>query len=282
MVDSQLRRLPRTDAATAAGVLTDTHLAGSLRTLPAGCLFALQFLSVAPPALRRQPTTAELGAAEAFFPAVGLLLGLGLVGLDWLLGWQLQPSVRDVLLVAALAVATGALHLDGVVDTFDGIVGPGDAEARLQALRDPRAGAFGVVGVVCVLLLKVAALGALPDRLRPAALILGPCLGRWAIVQATWTFPYARRDGLGRAFKDGMRGGHVLVAAATAAGAAVWLLGPAGLALATLVTAAVWVLGRLMVARLGGLTGDTYGGLCELAEAATWLAVGAVVLAGSP
>ena len=263
-------------------MLTSSRSAGDLRALPVGWLFAMQFLTVMPPLLRRRPTGPELGAAEAFFPAVGLILGVGLVGLDALLGLQLQRSVRDVLLVAALALVTGALHLDGVVDTFDGVFAGPDADARLRIMRDPRAGAFGVVGVVCLLLLKLAALGALPDRLRPAALILGPCLGRWAIVQATWTFPYGRPDGLGRAFKDGIRGGHALVAAGTAAGAAVWLLGAAGLALAAAVTAAIWVLGRLIVARLGGLTGDTYGGLCELVEAAIWLAAGTALLAGRP
>ena len=263
-------------------MLARARTTGGVRGLPVGCLFALQFLTVIPPLVRRPPTAAELGAAEAFFPLVGLLLGLGLVGLDLLLDPQLQAGVRDVLLVAALAAATGALHLDGVADTFDGVFSGPDAEARLAVMRDPRAGAFGVTALVCLLLLKVAALGALPAEVRSAALALGPCLGRWAIVQATWMFPYARREGLGRAFKDGMRTGHVLLGGACAVAAATWLLGAAGLGLVAATAGGVWVVGRLLAARLGGLTGDTYGSLCELVEAGTWLALGSALLAGRP
>ena len=262
-------------------MLAGARTTGGVRALPAGCLFALQFLTVVPPLVRRLPTIPELGAAEAFFPLVGLLLGLGLVGLDLLLSGQLQSGVRDVILVATLAAATGALHLDGVVDTFDGVFARGDPEARLQVMRDPRAGAFGVAALICLLLLKVAALGALPDQLRAAALVLGPCLGRWAIVQATWTFPYARRDGLGRDFKDGIRAGHAALGAAWAAAAAVWLVGASGLVLVGAVAGLVWAVGRLLVARLGGLTGDTYGALCEVVEATTWLALGSALMARS-
>ena len=64
-------------------------------------------------------------------------------------------------------------------------------------MRDPRAGSYGVVAVVLLLALKIAALGSLPPALRMPALIVAPCLGRWGIVLATGAFPYARPEGMG-------------------------------------------------------------------------------------
>ena len=246
----------------------------SLRTLVTAPVFALQFLTIVPPLVRRTPRAADLGASDAFFPAVGLLLGFGLAGTDLALAGVLAPMVRDVLLVVFLAAATGALHLDGFVDTFDGLFAPGGPARRLEIMRDPRAGTFGVVAVVMLLLLEVAALGALVPEYRTAALILAPCLGRWAIVMATWLFPYARKEGLGRGFKDGIRAPYALVAGATALIAAGWLGGGFGLGVFAGVSIGVLAIGNLVSARLGGLTGDTYGALCELTEAGVWLAFG--------
>jgi adenosylcobinamide-GDP ribazoletransferase len=252
-----------------------------LRTGLAGPFFALQFLTIAPPLVRRPPRPADLGAADAFFPAVGLAIGCALAGLDAVLSGLAAPHVRDVLLVGALATITGALHLDGLADSFDGLFGGGDAASRLAVMRDPRVGAYGVVALVCLLLLKVAALGALAGQARVLALVLAPCLGRWAIVQATWSFPYARPEGLGRGFKDGLRGGHVAVAALTALAAAAWLIGPGGAALFAVTVAFVWAAGMAMVGRLGGLTGDTYGALCEVVETGVLVTLGLPVLAGA-
>ena len=258
------------------------HATGGATTPWLAPIFALQFLTVVPPVVRRSPATATLGSAEAFFPAVGLLLGLGLVAADALLRSSVAPMVRDVVLVILLAVVTGALHLDGLIDTFDGVFGGRDPQTRLALMRDPRAGAFGVVAVACLLLLKVAALNGLPDHLRPTALLLAPCLGRWAIVAATAWFPYARPEGLGRAFKDGIRRRHWLFAGASAAGAAAWLAGGSGVVLFGASTALVALLGLALSRRLGGLTGDTYGALCEVIEASVWVAFGSPLLVGTP
>ena len=264
------------DRAPAHQTLTDAaaERRAPLRTFATAPAFALQFLTIVPPIVRRAPRAVDLGAADAFFPSVGLLLGLGLAGADLALAGVAAPLVRDVLLVVLLAAATGVLHLDGVVDTADGLFAPGGPERRLAIMRDPRAGTFGVVAVVLLLLLKVAALGALTPELRTAGLVLAPGLGRWAIVVATWRFPYARKEGLGRGFKDGIRPAHVGVAGASVLLAAGWLGGGLGVALVAGVSLGVLGVGSIMSARLGGLTGDTYGALCELTEVGVWLACG--------
>ncbi len=239
-----------------------------------GPLTAVQFLTILPLAVRRPTRPHELGPAEAFFPFAGLLIGALLVAIDWLLSGVASGLVVDVLLVAAGATVTGALHLDGVVDTFDGVFAPGGPARRLEIMRDPRAGSFGVIAVVLLLGLKVAALGSLSPDVRTGALLLGPCLGRWTIVLVTSVFPYARPVGSGRAFKDAIRPIHAAVAALVTALVAALAVGWVGLALAGVVTLLGLALGRWCSGRLGGLAGDTYGAACELAETTTWLALG--------
>lgn len=247
---------------------------GVVRTWVTAPVLAIQFLTVLPPLVRRAPCAQELGRSETFFPLVGLLLGGLLAGTDLLVAGVVQPLVRDVLLVALLAALTGALHLDGVIDTFDGLFGGYDRERRLAIMRDPRAGSFGVVAVVLILALKVAALSSLPDSLRMSALLLAPCLGRWSIVLSTGAFPYARSEGMGLAFKHSVLPRHVAGAGLWALGAGWLLLGPGGLAVWVGATLGALLAGRWIAARLGGLTGDSYGALCELTEAAVLVGLG--------
>src|SRR5205085_576009 len=106
------------------------------------------------------------------------------------------------LLVVLLLVATGGLHADGLMDTCDAVFVHASAERRLEIMRDPRVGAFGVIGLLSVVLLKVASLEALPANLsRLGLLVLAPTLGRWAIVFLSTVFPYGRERGLGAPLK---------------------------------------------------------------------------------
>ncbi len=235
---------------------------------------AIQFLSVLPPLVRRPLGPSDLGRSESFFPLAGLLLGALLAGTELLLRPVVAQPVRDVLLVALLAALTGALHLDGVIDTFDGIFAHGGPARRLEIMRDPRAGAFGVVGLVLLLALKLAALGSLPPDARLPALLLAPALGRWAIVLVTRQFPYARPEGMGRSFKDAVRWSHVALAGTMAAGLAWAVSGPSGLMVAASVSVLALLLARWLAGRLGGLSGDTYGAICELTEAGVLVALG--------
>ncbi|MDQ6928955.1 MAG: adenosylcobinamide-GDP ribazoletransferase, partial [Actinomycetota bacterium] len=96
-------------------------------------------------------------AAVAWFPVVGVVLGLALSGIWWL-GFEAWPApVAAALVVAADLALTGMLHLDGLVDAADGLLPPLDRQRRLDVMADPAAGAFGVGAAVSVLLLRWAA-----------------------------------------------------------------------------------------------------------------------------
>jgi adenosylcobinamide-GDP ribazoletransferase len=230
---------------------------------------AMQFLTIMPPLVRRPFSPLELGRAVGWFPVVGILLGGFLVGVNLAIGMIFPPAVVAALLLAVWVLVTGALHLDGFLDSCDGLFGGSTPEARLRIMRDERAGAFAVIGGTLLILVKYACLVSLADR--TVALLLAPTLGRWAMAVCVIAFPYARPQGLGRALKDhaGLRQLTIatLVTVVGAAVAGPWL-GMIAFAAAGIVLVAT---AAIAVGRLGGLTGDIYGAICEVVETVTLL-----------
>jgi adenosylcobinamide-GDP ribazoletransferase len=221
----------------------------------------------------------RLDAALVWFPIVGLLLGGLLALLDFGLRWLQLPAVlSSTLIVVAWLALTGALHADGLMDTCDAVFAHATPERRLEIMRDPRVGAFGVVGLVSVVALKIAALEALPPALRTSTLILMPTLGRWSIVLLATLYPYGREVGLGSALKgSATRSGLVLASLAPiAASLAFW---PMGLALGVFALAWAWLFGVWLMRLLPGLTGDCYGAGCEVTETMVLVAAAALAYA---
>jgi adenosylcobinamide-GDP ribazoletransferase len=208
----------------------------------------------------------DLGRSVSFFPLVGLVLGFALTGLAAALAGSLPPWLIAVLLATLLAALTGALHLDGFADVFDALGGGrGDRARMLEIMRDSRIGAQGAAALTLLLIAKVAALAQLAERRDLLTLLAFPTVARWLAALVVVLFPYARAEGLGRAFSG--EAGHAQAAIATGiAAVAIAVLGTP-LILPALGTAAV-VLGFAfwLHRRLGGLTGDVYGAAIELGE----------------
>jgi adenosylcobinamide-GDP ribazoletransferase len=239
---------------------------------PRGFLAAAQFLTRFPV----PRTECGLEAAVVWMPLVGLVLGgvLALVdlGLRWL---SVGSLLSSTILVVLLLVFTGALHADGLMDTSDAVFGHASPEQRLEIMRDPRSGTFGVVGFVCVFALKVASVGSLG----PGLILLAPVLGRWAIVLVACVFPYGRASGLGSPLKAAAT--PRALALASAVPLIVCLgLGWGGILGGALAALSALGLGRWLVSLLPGLTGDCYGAICEVVETVVWVS-GAVVALGT-
>ena len=202
----------------------------------------------------------------AWFPLVGLIIGAILAGLDFLLAPVLPDLPATALVLVAWVALTGGLHLDGFVDCCDGLLVAKPAEQRLEIMKDSRVGAFGVIGVVCLLLVKFSALATLAPGDRLGWLLVVPTLSRWTMVWAAWRYPLARRDGFAAWFRAGLSWPHVLVAGSTALVVALLIGRLAGLGS----FAAIWLFTILFAIwvqrRIPGLTGDVYGALNELAE----------------
>jgi len=230
---------------------------------------AVTFLTIFPVSRSLDRGPMDISNSRAFYPAVGLVVGLLLVGVEEGSGRLFSDTMTAAFLVATLVIVTRALHLDGLMDVCDGVFGGFTPERRLEIMRDSRVGAFGVVGGVTVLLLKYGALVALlglPEPGKEWALLLFPALSRWSMVVLLGAFPYVRTQGLGSPFHGGGIRAATTVAGLTALAASFLLGGFAGLGLFFLAMALAWALGWAMAKSLGGLTGDTYGATNEIIE----------------
>ena len=239
---------------------------------------ALRFLTILPLDWLRDSTADELKRSAGWFPLVGLFIGGILAGVNWLLGFILPQPVVNVLLIAALVLITGALHLDGFLDTCDGLGGHGTPEERWRIMDDSRAGGFGVIGIAVLLLVKYATLNSIPTHLLTPTLLFMPVVSRWAMVYAIFAYPYAKPQGLGRTLKEATGWPALTLATVVAVAVAlIWVWWLAGLA----VLAAAWLLALLAAAYLkrqfAGLTGDSYGTINEITE--VWVLILASVLA---
>lgn len=207
----------------------------------------------------------RIGRATAWFPLVGLLVaGVG-VAIGWPAGALWGADVRAVAVVTAWAVVTAGLHLDGLADTFDGLLSWRPREQKLEIMRDSRIGTMGAIALFAILALKVALLASADGAWLVAALV-APVLGRWADVVAIFAFPPAREGGLGRTFRETSGRTAPLVAGVTAAAVAGLGAGASGIVALVVVTGIALGLGAWWVRSLGGLTGDTYGAASEMGE----------------
>ncbi|MFC2006494.1 adenosylcobinamide-GDP ribazoletransferase [Chloroflexota bacterium] len=224
---------------------------------------ALQFLTIFPAPFHRETVAEDFEHSLPYFPLVGLILGAMLLGLNYGLMLILPPSVVNALLIVALVIMTGAHHLDGLIDTCDGVIAGKSREQRLSIMSDSQVGAFGITGAVLLLLLKYVSLSSAPIL---PALLLMPTLSRWAVVNAIFIFPYAKSNGMGIAFKAGANWQRLTISTIIALVVAVIILKLWGLVL----VAAVWLItlgiASYFRSRLGGLTGDNYGAINEFAE----------------
>jgi cobalamin 5'-phosphate synthase/cobalamin synthase len=209
-----------------------------------------------------------------YFPLAGALVGSLLAGLHLLLGRVLPGQAEAALLLLAAWLVTGGIHLDGLADTADGLACAGPPAQALEVMRDPRVGAAGAAALALDLILKWSCLATMEPPYLPCALVLMPVAGRQAIVLAMWRYPAARgRLGLAASFAGQVTTRHLLAALAITGvlfllasspaprPAPFWLAAGAGMGAGLLVAA-------LVARRLGGVTGDTYGAACEVAEAA--------------
>ena len=233
-----------------------------------GFWVAVQFLTIVPTPLRGKLREEGIGSSLACFPLVGLGIGAILVGLDYGLSFMLPFAVVNALLIVALVIVTGAHHLDGFVDTCDGVFAGKSAAERLAVMRDSRTGAFGVIGAVLLLLVKYAALSSTLGVLRMLTLLVMPILSRWAVVGAVFLFPYARTSGLGLAFKQRARWYWLVIATAIALVVTLGLLKLLGLLVVVSLALIIIGVGAYLRSRLEGLTGDNYGAINEIAEVA--------------
>ncbi|HEU5417841.1 MAG TPA: adenosylcobinamide-GDP ribazoletransferase [Streptosporangiaceae bacterium] len=216
------------------------------------------------------PTRRDATWAMSLAPVVGLLLGAAAAGVLWLATRPGQTGnlLGAVLAIAALAVLTGGLHLDGLADLADGLGSRRPAGGALEIMKRSDIGPFGVVALALTLLVQVTALARAESAGRGLVAIAAAALaGRLAMTAACRSgVPAARGSGLGALVAGSVRPvvAAGLIAAALAAAAAFgWIF---VIAIAAGVLAGTGI-AALAVRRLGGITGDVLGAIAEVSTA---------------
>lgn len=212
----------------------------------------------------------RFGSSVKYFTLIGAIIGLILAGLNYILSQFLPQHVLAAVIVMSEIIITGGLHCDGFMDTADGIFSGRSRERMLEIMKDSRVGANGVVAFGLLLLLKYSVIFDMTPTMLTTALVIMPIVGRLTMVISITSFPYARPDGMGKAFAE-YAGRNALFVAAIIALVIIIPLG-----LQAMISAGVAIMFGIAAARyfakvLGGLTGDTYGAVTELTELITLL-----------
>ncbi len=230
-------------------------------------LKAISFLTILPVGQVLPSEGKELARSMAFFPLVGLIIGLLLALGYYLFSLFLPRPLVLWLTIGLLAFLTRGLHLDGFADTMDGLASFGTREKILEVMRDSRIGAFGLLGLILLIGCKYLALNEIAIPSIPSSLILMAVLGRNSMVLVCYRSPYARSGGgLGKPFSENLGARELVLSVLSAFGISLLLMGVKGILV--LLGVALSSLGYrfFFIKKLGGVTGDVLGAANELAE----------------
>jgi len=246
---------------------------------------ALQFLTVFRVKKDREVSENELARSMAYFPFVGFVIGIILVYADKAFQRLFPDTISNIFLILLSVLITRALHIDGLADSVDGIMGGYDHESRLAIMRDSRIGTAGVLSILFVLFIKYVCLNNLFDEHKTAALLTAPAFSRWAQMLMMFGANYGREDGMGKVFVGHLRSSGLVAASTAAVGLTAFVIvreevRTAILALVLIVGVVLFTLlaRRYLVRKLGGVTGDSIGAVSELNEVLVYLIF--VILSG--
>jgi len=228
-------------------------------------LVAMQFLTRIPIKFKQIPTVKQTANSLLYYPAVGLIIGCLLYILNSVL-FDFNDMLRAIIVLTTWVVITGALHLDGLADSADALVGGfGDKEKTLAIMKDPYCGPVGVASLVLLILFKFSLITSLNHN-TSFLLIFTPMLARSSILLSFLTTPYIRENGLGSSIAKYF----------SYRGSIIWLictflltlsfLGWLALILFLGLLIGFIILRAIMIRRIGGMTGDTIGAQIEIME----------------
>ena len=230
-------------------------------------IIAIQFLTVIPLSSKHTVTEQDLGKSMLYFPLVGLVIGGMLVCTRIPLSLCLPSGVVDALLIAVLIIITGAMHLDALADTADGIFSGKERTVKLEIMKDSSVGAMGMVTVFIVLMLKYVTLIALSVALKNKALLLMPLMGRWAQVIVAYSSDYAGLSkGLGFPFTTHVSFTLLSFTGVFSVVVAFYLFSLPGMVIAATIALIALLYSLFFKRLLGGVTGDILGAVTEVTE----------------
>ncbi|WP_209016009.1 adenosylcobinamide-GDP ribazoletransferase [Roseibium sp. RKSG952] len=228
------------------------------------------------PRLPEQVFTRQAQAAWAF-PLSGLFVGLIACAIGWLaMALNLPVLACATLLVAVLVATTGAMHEDGLADTFDGLWGGFAAERRLEIMKDSHIGTYGVLALGIAQLLRISAVMVLLSNGALTGILAACVVSRASMPLLMSALPNARKSGLSHSV-----GAPSSLAVVSGLGIAVilalLLIGTLALLPALCAFLAAGILAVIAKVKIGGQTGDILGASQQVSEITFLLALAALI-----
>ncbi|MBQ6297195.1 MAG: adenosylcobinamide-GDP ribazoletransferase [Selenomonadaceae bacterium] len=238
-------------------------------------LIGLQFLTRIFVVKQSVWTEKSFGESVKYFPAVGAVLGIFYAVIVGVINFFELPLLTGAVGFASMIILTGGIHCDGLMDSADGLFSGREREKILEIMKDSRAGSFGVVSMILVAALEISTLtelAKLSTIFLCAAIYSAPIIARQMMVLTIGSFPYARPEGMGKAFAQfttqrtmifAMIETILLLLPLIFIGKIFFICAAAASVVARLVT---WKFANFATKKIGGVTGDIYGAITVLAE----------------
>lgn len=232
-----------------------------------GFLIALQFLTRIPINIEGTIEEEDLVKSVYYYPLIGLIMGIILVLFYDLLTKLVPFGARPAIILTVLIFLSGGLHLDGFIDTMDGLCSGAPQKKALEIMRDSRMGAFGAVSLVVLLLLKLNLLQNFNSIYLRSLLLVMPVLSRFMAVAAMPLADYARSgSGLGQVLVQKVGWKEVLFTFIFTLAVSIFVLGFKSFLLIPLLFLFLWIWTAYLKNKIGGITGDTLGATIEITE----------------
>ncbi len=199
-------------------------------------------------------------------PLVGLIIGLvsALVFLPFLNTDLFYTGI--VLVIVVEIIVTGGLHFDGLADTCDGLFSNRTGKEILEIMKDPRLGTNGALGLVLLIILKIALMISLKGDNIIFTIIMMPAVSRMNILWSAGTSSYARKSGMGKSTIDHTGYREIAAAVLITAAPGYLLLGMNALPAISFPALFAVLFTRYASGKIGGITGDILGAVIELSE----------------
>lgn len=232
-------------------------------------LYAFRFLTILPIPWKQDEDLTKVARSMIYFPLVGLIIGIFLVLIEYLLSFRISPLTNSSIITFLWIFITGGLHLDGLSDLADGLGGR-DREHRLEIMKDSRIGAFGAISLIMLIILKIVFVRELIIKGNSTTilvpLLLAPVWARNMQLISIRAFKSARKDGMGSFFKNEMREREWLIPLILSTALTIYLRSYFVLILLIPFVLIIVLFAKSISKKLEGLTGDCYGAICELSE----------------
>ncbi|MBU0694217.1 MAG: adenosylcobinamide-GDP ribazoletransferase [Candidatus Omnitrophica bacterium] len=242
-------------------------------------LIALQFLTILPIKIKGEIEKEDFGKSCAYFPFVGMLIGLLLTLSLFAFGF-LPHLAASVLILIISIIISGGIHLDGFADTCDGFYAgktpplkvsggsiPVDnsKEKILEVMRDSRIGVMGVIGVVSLMLLKFSLIASASSFILWKLLIVMAVFERWSQALACYLSVYARKEGKAKYFVEYAGRKELFIGGLITLASFLFLMNIKGLFMFTFSLFPIFLFINYAKKKIGGMTGDTIGAVNEIA-----------------